>query len=351
MVPPDAPARVLLVVGAGRSGTSTVTGALHRLGFAVPQPEVATDETNPKGFGEPRWAVDFHDRLLARTRVQVSDARPEAWALAAALAEDDAVVAEAAAWLDGEVAASSRVVVKDPRLAWFLPVWQAALARTAATPAYLTMLRPPSEVVGSKRTYYNAGLDDAQGVAAWLNTLLGTELATRGGAGGRTFVRYHDLLEGWRPAITRAAGQLALPDTAGAVDGPGGAAIDAFIDPGLRRIQVPLAELGLPGQLRDLTERTWTALDRLVEDPAAPAVLDQLDAVRAEFAAYYAACEAVTRSTVIAERQRLRARNDQLRAELEAARRAVPGTVPLRRRVRRRLGRVRRAVRARLGRT
>ena len=63
------------------------------------------------------------------------------------------------------------------------------------------MLRPPAEVVGSKRTYYNNLLQDGHGVAAWVNMLLNTERATRGAA--RTFVRYHDLLDDWE-AVTGA---------------------------------------------------------------------------------------------------------------------------------------------------
>ena len=46
------------------------------MGLHVPQPEVVADETNPKGFGEPRWVVDHHDRLLKEAGVQVSDAPP-----------------------------------------------------------------------------------------------------------------------------------------------------------------------------------------------------------------------------------------------------------------------------------
>ena len=77
--PADYPRKVLFVAGAGRSGTSTMAGLMQILGLHVPQPEVVADETNPKGFGEPRWVVDHHDRLLKEALVQVSDARPEAW--------------------------------------------------------------------------------------------------------------------------------------------------------------------------------------------------------------------------------------------------------------------------------
>ena len=77
--PATYPRKVLFVAGAGRSGTSTMAGLMRILGLHVPQPEVDADETNPKGFGEPRWVVDHHDRLLKEALVQVSDSRPEAW--------------------------------------------------------------------------------------------------------------------------------------------------------------------------------------------------------------------------------------------------------------------------------
>ena len=60
----------MLLIGVGRSGTSAFTGILRELGFRVPQPEVEPDEANPRGFGEPRWVVDWHTRLLKKVRAQ-----------------------------------------------------------------------------------------------------------------------------------------------------------------------------------------------------------------------------------------------------------------------------------------
>src|SRR4029078_7571491 len=77
--PTTYPRKVLFVAGAGRSGTSTMAGLMQIMGLHVPQPEGVADENHPKGFGEPRWVVDHHDRLLKEALVQVSDSRPEAW--------------------------------------------------------------------------------------------------------------------------------------------------------------------------------------------------------------------------------------------------------------------------------
>ena len=70
---------LVLVVGVGRSGTSLVSGILGQLGFHIPQPEVQADDTNPRGFGEPKWVVDFHTRLLRARGITVNDSRPGAF--------------------------------------------------------------------------------------------------------------------------------------------------------------------------------------------------------------------------------------------------------------------------------
>src|SRR6476659_9628488 len=96
--------QLILVVGVGRSGTSLLTGILGQLGFHVPQPEVEADDTNPRGFSEPRWAVDFHTKLLQKQRVTVNDSRPAAFEKTGAVADDDAVRADLRGWLKEQLA-------------------------------------------------------------------------------------------------------------------------------------------------------------------------------------------------------------------------------------------------------
>lgn len=91
--------RVVMIVGSGRSGTSAMACSLQRLGMRVPQPEVPADETNPKGFGESQWLVDFHDRLLQRANVTVADARPKAWFATSKQATNERFRRQATTWL------------------------------------------------------------------------------------------------------------------------------------------------------------------------------------------------------------------------------------------------------------
>lgn len=286
--------RLLLVVGPGRSGTSTLTGVLRRVGVSVPRPEVPADESNPRGFGEPRWVVALHDELLGRAGVLVADARPDAWTRARSVASDPEVRSRLRAWLSAQLDRHERVVVKDPRLAWLLPLWSGAAADLGVEPAHLTVLRPPAEVVGSRRTRYNHALEDAHGLAGWLNLVLGAEAATR--ETPRVLVGYHDLLDDWRGELARidaALGPGLLADRRAAAD------IDGFIDPSLRRERA--SGLSAPPRLLGLAASAWSALGALTgRGSDAAAAQASLDAIRAEYDAYYDECASVARSSVLA---------------------------------------------------
>jgi hypothetical protein len=193
--------RLILVAGSGRSGTSLFSGIMKGMGCHVPQPEVQADETNPKGFGEPQWVVDFHTRLLRQASVHASDARPVAWVRAAETAAARPVQQELRGWLQREFAHGSHVVVKDPRLLWFPTLWDTVGASTGAGVRYATVLRHPLEVIKSKSTYYGEHLLPTNRAAGWLNTMLHIERATRDST--RAFVKYDDLLDDWVLAIDR----------------------------------------------------------------------------------------------------------------------------------------------------
>jgi hypothetical protein len=292
--------RLVLIAGTGRSGTSTLAGVLRRLGLHVPQPEVGSDSTNPRGFGEPQWVVDFHDELLFQTHVKVSDARPVAWERTAELSDLPEVQQRLDAWLGSQFDQATVVLIKDPRLSWFLPLWTAAARRQGVEPAFVSMLRPPPEVVGSKRTYYNALLQDAQGVTAWLNMMLGTERATRGSS--RALVRYHDLLAGWEQVVTGIGKELDLAPLS-SIGQHAREEIGGFVDPGLRRINLTFDDLDLPERLATMARRAWALLDELAASPESPEVLAALDGLREAYESYYLESEAVTQISLIVARE------------------------------------------------
>ena len=294
--------RVVFVVGSGRSGTSTMSGALQTLGMHVPQPEVQADETNPKGFGEPQWVVDFHDELLKRCNVQVSDARPSAWFDAGKLSTFDPLRGRLHEWLESQFAEGGpELVVKDPRLAWFLGLWRSAALRCDATPAYVTMLRPVTEVVGSKQKYYASKTGEVQRTAAWVNMMLHTERSTRGSA--RRFVRYQDMLQDWTIPVF-GVGQAFDIDAVKSATANDIRRVHQFIDPTLRRVSLTWDDIEVPARLREIAEESWQNLDRLAdEDGDTPVVHERLDELRAAYAEMYDEAEALASSTALAARR------------------------------------------------
>lgn len=308
MNPEGVPRKVLFVAGAGRSGTSTLAGIVSKLGMHVPLPEVPADDSNPRGFSEPAWAVATHDEWLAEVGVQVSDARPGAWFETGRIAAREPARIRVAEWLEPHFEEHPELVVKDPRLSWFLGLWKVAAIRTGATPVTATMLRPPAEVVGSKQKYYANKLGSAHLAASWVNMLLHTERATRDsapaadGTTGRVFVRYGDLLTDWVSTVMSMGETLDL-QTIVHTRSDQIREVHRFIDPNLRRVTQTLEDLALPKRLHELTAETWESLNRLADpagDTAAEhAVMDQL---RDGYVDLYEESEAISRSSVVAAR-------------------------------------------------
>ncbi len=297
----DAGARrrtLILVAGSGRSGTSLFSGILQRLGCTVPQPEVPADATNPRGFAESQWVVDFHTRLLATTRVQTADARPAAWAQTARIGLDPETQLTLRRWLEQQFAHADDVLVKDPRLSWFLPLWRHCAEEAGASTRFVTMLRHPAAVVESKQRWYGGSQGEVGRLAGWVNQTLFTERATR--ESPRAFVLYEDLLEDWTRAVARVGRVL---DLAVVRDAPAVAIRDVhgFVDRGLSRSRPQWGEQRLPATLRAQADEVWELVSRLAGDePDERAVAERMDAIRAAYLDCYAEAEAIAQSSIAA---------------------------------------------------
>ncbi|MGL5826046.1 MAG: sulfotransferase family protein [Nocardioides sp.] len=269
---------LILITGTGRSGTSTMSGLLHYLGLSVPGPYLGANESNPKGFFESRWAVKFHKRIAARAGINDFDGRPNALQrMRDAITDDDR---RALATFLARFERDAHVVVKDPRSVWTQELWRAAATEAGRETRYLSMLRHPAEVAGSRLTYYANQTDERKRihyetftVTRWVNGSLINERETRGQQ--RAFIQYLDLLGDWRQVVRKLNDQW---DLAVDLDGPGARAVDEFIDPGLRRHATTWAELGVPASLREIAQPVWDSLVSLSaaggEDPDVSAALD-----------------------------------------------------------------------------
>lgn len=260
--------RLVLITGTGRSGTSTMSGTLHHLGLHVPGPHLGANESNPKGFYESKWAVKFHKDIATAARIHDFDGRPQAFERCRGAITPE-LRSRLRDFLVRESAEHDQVVVKDPRSVWAQALWREVATEVGLEIGYISMLRHPAEVVGSRTTYYANPDDEAKrrsyetfNVARWVNSSVISERETRGQT--RAFVSYVDLLTDWRPVLTALAEDFGLRyDVDVAAGEP--SAVDDFIDPGLRRHQVTWEELSVPADLRDVAQRIWEDLEALAK--------------------------------------------------------------------------------------
>jgi hypothetical protein len=281
--------QLVLVISIGRSGTSLFTGILAQLGFRVPQPEVEANRTNPRGFSEPRWVVDFHRALMRARRVRLWDSRPAAWKRTATAAQDGKAVEELKSWLAVQFVGTENVVIKDPRIAWFLPLWRRCASELDIETSFAIVARNPAEAVASARRWYGTRQSDASRSAAWLNV-----------------TRYEKLLADWPGEIARIGEALDLPVLAN-VERSAHPQIDAFVDPTLNRSTVSWDEVRVPAQVRTLADDAWAHMSRQSEPGGDDEeVRAALDATRAAYVDLYAETAALAYSSLAAAAPRRR---------------------------------------------
>lgn len=304
--------RVALVLGSERSGTSSVVGVLRELGWRVPAPELAPNDMNPRGFGEPEWAVRFDAMLLEWANVHISDARPHAWDLVDGFEYTELRRDSLRNWLAGQVDLGSDVIVKDPRLTWLYPLWRQSVLDVGAEPLCAVVGRAPAETLASKLKV-NPDRREAGGLAGWVNVSLRAERVTRGHR--RAFVTYASLLADWRNAVRGMGKQW---DLALDVDGDGvGERVGVFLDESLRHHRSALDDFDVPAALRTLADETWTLITRAADGDEAPAA--ELDSVRDRYTLLYELSESLVESSLGAVRRAADRRVRKLRGELARA--------------------------------
>lgn len=355
----EAEPRFVLVTGAGRSGTSTVAGSLHFLGLHLPFPVLGTNKSNPRGFYESKWAIDFHRNIFDRAMIDTFDARPSALDdIESTLKPSDQ--AEVEAWLREQSANAPQMVVKDPRSAWMPRLWADAASAAGMPTGYVAMLRHPAEVVSSRATYYAKGEADAvrryqvMSIARWVNANLICERKTRGMP--RAFVRYDSLIADWRTTMDVVRADLDLTFNAD-LTSQDRHPVDDFIDPSLRRHEVTWGQIDVPTNLQDVAEETWVQLgvlsDNHGQDDGAHKVLDELTDV---YAGLFRDASAIAHdeATATGKRARRKAiRETRNKLQNQQAQQAPPQPTPvpsLTSRVRGVAGRAKRAVISRVGR-
>jgi GT2 family glycosyltransferase len=277
----------IFIVGYYRSGTSALSGALHRLGVALHN-DADANEHNPLGFYEIPELIEFDVELFGQLGVEWTDIRglPEPWPARADMAP---FVARLEEILRRRFGAEPLWGLKHPHLCRLLPIYERAARQAGCTPRAIHIFRDPWTVAASQAR--KNSLSRAHALLLWAGYLVEAERRARHLP--RAWVTYEDLLS--KPAETlRRIGQDIGIDFCGR-DKAALAAAETFLTGELNR-SAALPKLDLSPPLRGLVEDMWDAV--LARD-AAPARWDSFGERRAEIVGFLAEIGASRGGTVL----------------------------------------------------
>jgi hypothetical protein len=257
------PDRLVLILGAGRSGTSALARLLGLCGGTLPEPLLGAAPSNPKGHFEPLEALKLNEAILARRGSCWYDPSPAlaargSWSAEQSPEEIERIAALLAGW-----PRHGLVVVKEPRISELAPLWLTAAARSGREVSVVVALRHPRAMAASLVRRDGVGEDLA--LLLWLKYLLLAERSSRGAR--RVFVDWPALLADWRGQVARIGTALDLP-----LAPANPAEIDAFLDPALSQdVPQALAHPVLP------LAQAWREFSAAATDrPLNQGVLDSL---------------------------------------------------------------------------
>ncbi|BBZ69177.1 sulfotransferase family protein [Mycobacterium paraseoulense] len=216
----------LFVLGMGRSGTSALTRVLSLCGATLPAGMMGADETNQRGYWEPRESLLLNRSILERRGSAWWD--PSLRVLeegAFTPAERAACTADVAAYLRS-LPDAPLLVIKDLQIVVLAEMWFEAAREAGLDVAVVIAVRRPQEVIASLGKATGASPELAS--ALWLKGNLLAERHSRGVP--RVFVEYTQLLENWRREVKRISAALEIDLRADEES-----AVDEFLTPDLRR--------------------------------------------------------------------------------------------------------------------
>ena len=190
--------QAILVLGMHRSGTSAVTRLLGLFGADLPKRLMEPNFANSAGYWEPADIVAIHDDMLAAIGSTWDDVAefPAGWIDSAAAGPFKSRLASA---FEEAFGSSSLVVLKDPRICRFTPLWISILESMGIEPLFVIPVRSPLEVAASlsvredrhsaiDASHASSTMPEAKALLLWLRHFLDAEHHTRGFA--RSFISY-----------------------------------------------------------------------------------------------------------------------------------------------------------------
>lgn len=253
---PDDRQRAVFVIGAGRSGTSTLARALGALGVDLGNKFKRATRKNPTGFFEDADLLALSKAVRNRIGVRADSVRLiEAEELTGSSMQD---LRERATVIIRQRFGSSPIWgFKYGRTLRILPFWEPVLATLNIEPSFVIALRNPLSVARSR-----ARLDPRRGIQAasdleWLTSIVPYLRRTR--PHRLVVVDYDDLMDDPVAQLTRLADELALPPAATTPARIEDYAM-RFLDPSLRHTRYDSAELAGNDQVNAIVRSGYALL-------------------------------------------------------------------------------------------
>lgn len=273
---PSPPERACyFILGMHRSGTSSVAGALIKLGVAPPAHLLGPHEGNQLGHWESQPLMVFHDELLASAGSRWDD-----WRKIRSDWYDTPVAAQFKAranqLLDEEFGDAPLFVFKDPRNCRLSRFWLEIFAERGIAPRIVLPVRSPLEVAQSHHA--RDGFPLRKGLLLWLRHVLDADAASRDLP--RVVLEWDGFLKDWQSsvaAMVRVLGAFPANTDLTAAD------IDNFLRDDLKHQRVPQEELARNELVHVWVEQAYAALRELARNPGSNSALTVLDQIRSQF--------------------------------------------------------------------
>ncbi len=250
--------RVVVVVGAGRSGTSALTRGIGALGVALGDNLKPGTRKNAKGFFEDEdfIAINYRLRDVFGFKRSGAGARrvPEDWFDRPEVAPIRAAAAEV---IRTRFADTPLWGFKAGGVLSFLPFWERVFADTGQDPSYVLALRNPLSVARSRaKVSLRRGIQENSDLEFLARVVPYFRLAARHPL---AVVDYDRLLADAGAELRRVAGLLDLPLTT-AVESQVEAYAGEFLSPELRHHATTEAELRADPRLNPLARDAYLLL-------------------------------------------------------------------------------------------
>jgi hypothetical protein len=145
--------KVIVVLSAGRSGTSLLMKGLGALGMRLSENMIPGSVGNPEGFFEDTEIVDVHKELFEKLNTHPVLPLPEGWLESEAAKKARPKIKKI---LENRLYDTDSIWgFKDPRTVSFLPLWSRILNAPGTVPVFILATRDPATVASSLRRQIN----------------------------------------------------------------------------------------------------------------------------------------------------------------------------------------------------